>query len=224
MCLHRIHYLSTALAALVASLALVSSSSAAVWMPPGTSIYDGASSFVLLRTAGTGAISYVECQSTVTGKTPGTANGSLKGSELAATFQLSNCYGAGVPVSVSAPTGPIELIARKPTWSPKYGPTSGGGDVRIPPKTTYDLKIKFGGPLFGLDCTLHVNKESHTFWENGFSLAPDFSSLYPPEWAINKVPVGVQVSGPTASKCAQSAKWVIDTYHPGTNPHLQIHP
>jgi len=215
---HTTRNISCALAIATAALALAASTaSSAVWYPLGASIYDGSSLFMLGREGGTGWINNIQCKSTVTGKTPGPYPGEV----LEATLHVSNCEWSGLSVSASGPTGPIHLRAQKPTWSSYYGPTTGGGSVDIPGGTTYEFKVKLGTLI---DCTLVVNKNSSMGNEPEFVLAPNFSSLYPPVWEINRAKVFVDVSGPTASKCAQSASWYIDTFNPETNPHLEIRP
>lgn len=202
---------------LAASLGLVipTDSSAAVWYPKNTSVYDGNSHLLLARTSGTGYIRYIECKSTLTGKTYGPIYGY---SELVSTISVSGCTanGEGLGVASSGPTGSISFIAKKPSVDP-YGPVTGGGDVRIPSTTSYEFQINIFGNFW--KCTLTVNKGVQTYVGEAFTIRNSYLS---PEWGINKMPISVSVGGPNASQCASSSTWVLDTWHPDTHPYLEI--
>lgn len=186
------------------------------WFPPGKSISDGSASFMLQRTSGTGMVSTIMCNSTVTGKTPGTPGGPQVGKDLVATLKLSNCSlpQFGVPVTPAGPGGPVYFFAQTPTWSPSKGDATGGGLVSIV-EGAFEFKIK---SLLILDCTLRIGASSG----EGFELAPDISMLHSPVWRIKSLYVGVEVSGPTASECGQNGSWYLTTIHPDTSPHLSI--
>jgi hypothetical protein len=194
-----------------------------VWYPQNTSISDvnPYSQFVLHRQGSSGYISNIACRVTASGKTP--SNGNL----LTVALNVTNCSlgEGGLSVTASDPSAFANLIAEDPTWDPYYGTTSGGGTAGIYDNTGTNLAfvftIKFGTFI---DCTVKVFGGSKS--SNGFTLRPNwYSTPHPSEWLIKLVPVGAEVTGPTASQCAPSgSSWYIDTDHVETKPYLAILP
>jgi len=175
-----------------------SSAVALQWYPSSTNL--AGEGFFGLRRATTGTlVDYIECSSTVTGKTPWSGGSN----ELGLTFKASNCHtNRAAAAGVSGPTGPIILI---PTYS--RGGGAGGGEVVVKSGTTYTFTVT----EWGTTCTLKVNYNAGT-WAPGFSLDP---SAYWADLDLNSVPISVTVTAtgyfPTA--CGSSGTWYLDTFH-----------
>lgn len=168
------------------------------WYPASTTI-TGEPFFGITRAQSSGLIRYIECgNSNLSGKTPVAGFNGWTSPELSVSLGVSSCRAMGsLNVSASGPTGPIKLIAKRESWS-----GVGGGDVVIPWGTTYTFSLN---QIW--NCTFKVNF-------NGGVFAPDaFTFNYLAELDINRVPVHVEVSGPSATICGTSTAWYLDAWY-----------
>ncbi len=199
--------------------------SAVYWYPPGSPIQNEGGRLVLVPPSG--ATRFIECNSWMSGKTPGTSYPPKTEDRLWATLKVSNCEASAAfsmaTVTAIGPTGSptpeISFKAETPTFTPQYGGAIGDGMVTIPQSVKYEFKYVL--PKMA-ECTYKVHYDSSSIAiQKGFTLHVEW---WQSVLKINRIPVPVQVvaSGPYASLCGPSGTWFLDTQYFVTSPHLEI--